>query len=202
MTEATFAKICLIIFAGILAQSEASLRVKVLDQTGAAIPAARVSIDRQPHPLTTNNHGEAVFDRLAPGKHTLLIAAQGFATLTTDKFSLRAGANEIEVKLEIEAVKEEVKVERNKSEANTDPRGDAFATVLTQEQIAQLPDDPDEFEDALKQMAGPGATFRVNGFRGGKLPPKSQIREIRFRTNSYAAENHESSFIMVDILTK
>ena len=35
------------------------------------------------------------------------------------------------------------------------------------------------------QMAGPGATMRVNGFTGGRLPPKSQIRQIRFRMNSY-----------------
>ena len=62
----------------------------------------------------------------------------------------------------------------------------AFSNVLTAEQIAQLPDDPDEFENAINQLAGPGAQIRVNGFRGGKLPPKSQIREIRFRMNPYA----------------
>ena len=43
----------------------------------------------------------------------------------------------------------------------------------------------------LEQMAGPGATFRVNGFTGGRLPPKSQIRQIRFRMNSFDAEYHE-----------
>jgi hypothetical protein len=65
-----------------------------------------------------------------------------------------------------------------------------------------LPDDPDEFEEALRNVAGLGARFRVNGFGGGKLPPKSQIREIRFRTNAFAAENHDFSHMMVDIYTK
>jgi Carboxypeptidase regulatory-like domain len=180
----------------------ASLRVTVLDQTGAAIPDAQISIDKRPRSLTTNGRGEALFHQLTTGKYRLKVTAKGFAPLVTDDFTLRAGVNEIEVKLEIAAVQEEIKVERDKGEANTDPRGDAFATVLTPEQIAQLPDDPDEFEEALRQIGGPGATFRVNGFRGGKLPPKNQIREIRFRSNAYAAENHESSFISVDILTK
>jgi hypothetical protein len=30
--------------------------------------------------------------------------------------------------------------------------------------------------------------IRVNGFRGGKLPPKSQIQQIRFRRNMFAAD--------------
>jgi carboxypeptidase family protein len=189
-------------FAVCLQPQEARLRVTVLDQAGAAIPDAQVSIGKQQRALTTNNRGEAVFNQLKTGKYRLQITAKGFASVTTDDFALRPGGNEVEVKMEIAAVREEIKVEREKAEANTDPRGTAFATVLTPEQIAQLPDDPDEFEDALRQIAGPGATFRVNGFRGGKLPPKSQIREIRFRSNAYAAENHESSFISVDIMTK
>jgi hypothetical protein len=44
--------------------------------------------------------------------------------------------------------------------------------------------------------------LRVNGFRGGQLPPKSQIRQIRFRMNSYAAENHDAGGIGIDVLTK
>jgi hypothetical protein len=51
-------------------------------------------------------------------------------------------------------------------------------------------------------MAGPGAVLRVNGFSGGRLPPKSQIAEIRFRFDPYSAENHESGFPRVDIRTR
>ena len=51
-------------------------------------------------------------------------------------------------------------------------------------------------------MAGPGAVIRVNGFSGGRLPPKSQIREIRFRLNPYAAENHNAGSVSVEIFTK
>src|SRR5215208_2374222 len=51
-------------------------------------------------------------------------------------------------------------------------------------------------------MAGPGAVLRVNGFRGGRLPPKGQIQQIRFRRNMFAADAHEPGFVSVDIVTK
>jgi len=180
---------------------DARLRVTVVDQTGAAIPNARVTINKQSQTLTTNKLGEINFTELAPGKYQLQVTAEGFAPLTVKDVNVRAGANDIEIKLDVAGVQDEITVGQDKREAGADPRG-AFATVLTAEQIAQLPDDPEEFEQAIRNMAGPGATFRVNGFRGGKLPPKNQIREIRFRTNAYAAESHESSFMSVDILTK
>ena len=74
--------------------------------------------------------------------------------------------------------------------------------MLSQAQIDELPDDPDEMEQALRDMAGPGAVLRVNGFRGGKLPPKSQIQQIRFRRNMFAADTHEPGFVSIDITTK
>ena len=82
------------------------------------------------------------------------------------------------------------------------PRGNAFANLLSRSQIDSLPDDPDEMEEALKEMAGPGAVVRVDGFRGGKLPPKSQIRGIRFRRDMFAAENHGGGMVFVDITTQ
>jgi hypothetical protein len=180
---------------------EARLRVTVVDQAGAAIPNARVTIDKREQTLTTGRLGDVNFVDLAPGRYRLQVTAEGFTPLTVKDVNVRAGANAIEIKLVVAGVQEEVTVGRDKREAGMDPRN-ASSTVLTEEQIAQLPDDPEEFEQALRNLAGPGASFRVNGFRGGKLPPKSQIREIRFRTNAYAAENHESSFMHVDILTK
>jgi hypothetical protein len=75
----------------------------------------------------------------------------------------------------------------------SNPRGSAFSTVLTSggEQIAMLPDDPDEMEAVLKAMAPPGATIRVDGFTGGPLPPKSQFARSACRASiSTTAQNH------------
>src|SRR5436309_14472031 len=106
-----------------------------------------------------------------------------------------------QVKLVIAELTETVQVGRDPRERASDPRSDAFATVLNQAQIEELPDDPDEMEQVLRDMAGPGATLRVNGFRGGKLPPKNQIQQIRFRRNLFAASSHEPGFISVDIIS-
>ena len=156
--------------APILAQNrkpvEARLRVTVVDQTGAAIKNARVTINNRRQTLTTSKLGEVNFNDLAPGKYQLQVAAEGFTPITVEDVNVRPGANNIEVKLEVANVQEEITVGRDKREAGTDPRN-AFSSVLTEEQIAQLPDDPEEFEQALRNLAGPGATFRVNGFRGG-----------------------------------
>ena len=96
-----------------------------------------------------------------------------------------------------------MQVGRDARERASDPRGDAFSTtVLGQQQIDELPDDPDEMEQMLREMAGPGAVLRVNGFRGGRLPPKGQIQQIRFRRNMFAADMHEPGFVSVDITTK
>ena len=186
-------------------KSEASLRVVVVDPTGAALVAATVylkSVDGKEQTQPTNERGEATFLRLPLGAYQLRITAAGFITQEITDRSLKAGSNTHQVKLEIEGVKENVTVAQSERDKNLDPRGNAFSSVLTAAQIDALPDDPEEFEQALRNLAGPGATFRVNGFRGGKLPPKSQIREIRLRMNPYSADNHESNFISVDILTK
>ena len=77
--------------------------------------------------------------------------------------------------------------------------------MLTREQIAALPDDPDEMEKVLQAMAPPGAQIRVDGFTGGKLPPKSQIRSIRLpRMDQIAAQNHGglNGLLFIDILTQ
>ncbi len=183
----------------------ASLSVVVLDPSGAAIPRAQVSlasVENKTDTLRTSGKGDATFSRLMPGVFRLVVEAKGFARREKDSVEIRAGINRIEVTLDVPLVEEQLAVEQDKREASTDARGNAFSTVLTAEQIAQLPDDPDELENVIREMAGPGAVLRVNGFRGGKLPPKAQIREIRFRMNPYAAENHDAGFVHVDITTK
>jgi len=186
-------------------QSSASLEVIVKDPTGALISKAQVQLSKNGKPQSlssTNQRGEARFNKLTTGRYQLHIAAAGFKALDLDDVELASGPQRREVSLEIDVIKVDVDVAEEAQVRNTNPNGPAFSNVLTAEQIAQLPDDPDEFENAINQLAGPGAQIRVNGFRGGKLPPKSQIREIRFRMNPYAPENHDAGFGLVDITTK
>ena len=185
--------------------SNASLEVVVKDPTGALINKAQVQLVKNGKAqslVSTNQRGEARFNKVPAGRYQLHIEAPGFKAQDIEDVELGNGPHHREVTLEIDVIKVDVDVDEEAQVKNTNPNGAAFSNVLTEEQIAQLPDDPEEFENAINQLAGPGAQIRVNGFRGGKLPPKSQIREIRFRMNPYAPENHDAGFGLVDITTK
>jgi hypothetical protein len=179
----------------------ASLRVTVIDQTGAAIVGAAVRVtlpDGVARDLASNNRGQAVLTDLSTGPIQLHIEAPGFAPYDA-RVTLRRGNNNQTITLRIANLEEELVVtDRDAS----DRRGNSFSNTLTEEDLAGLPDDPDEFEETLRQMAGGEAVFNVNGFRGGRLPPKNQIRQVRFRTNSFAAENHDAGRVHIDIITK
>jgi carboxypeptidase family protein/TonB-dependent receptor-like protein len=184
-----------------------SIRVVVLDQSGAAILGATVSVipanaapGTEAKVATANDQGEAVIERLTPGKYLVQIESVGFETKQLTDVNVRRGRQEKrQVELPIAGYVEEVEVTRDKTDQNLT---DNFSSALTPEQIDALPDDEDEMAEQLEQMAGPGAVLRVNGFSGGRLPPKSQIAEIRFRFDPYSAENHESGFPRVDIRTR
>jgi len=197
--------LCLFVAVTCLAQSNANLDVVVKDPSGALINKAQVQLIRNGKAqsvATTNQRGEARFNKLPAGRYQIHVEAPGFKAQDIEDFELATGPQRREITLEIDPIKVDVDVANEAQVRNTNPTGPAFSNVLTAEQIAQLPDDPEEFENAINQLAGPGAQIRVNGFRGGKLPPKSQIREIRFRLNPYAAENHDAGFGLVDITTK
>jgi len=198
--------IALLLVAGpCLGQSGASLEVVVKDPTGALINKAQVQLIKNGKAQSlssTNQRGEARFNKVPAGSYKIHIEAPGFKAQDIEDVELSTSPHRREVTLEIDVIKVDVDVDDEAQVKNTNPNGPAFSNVLTEEQIAQLPDDPEEFENAVNQLAGPGAQIRVNGFKGGKLPPKSQIREIRFRMNPYAPENHDAGFGLVDITTK
>jgi hypothetical protein len=191
-----------------LAQSVGTLRITVVDPSGAVIVGARVDVKASAPAgaaaasMSTGARGDADFNLLEPGRYTIHVESPGFETYEARDVRVRAGDNRREVKLAIAKFAETVDVGRDPRERASDPRGDVFATILGQAQIDELPDDPDEMEQALKDMAGPGAMLRVNGFRGGRLPSKDQIQQIRFRRNMFAADTHEAGNISIDITTK
>jgi Carboxypeptidase regulatory-like domain len=172
-------------------QGNTSLEVIVKDPSGALINKAQVQLLRNGKTQSlssTNEKGEARFKKVPSGRYQIHVEAAGFKAQDIDDLDLSNGSHRREVTLEIDVIKVDVDVADEAQVRNTNPNGPAFTNVLTAEQIAQLPDDPEEFENAINQLAGPGAQIRVNGFRGGKLPPKSQIREILASVHRFVAE--------------
>src|SRR5262249_12295591 len=151
---------------------EGTLRVTVLDPTGAVIVGARVVLAPGDIARETGARGDATFTALAPGRFTIHVESPGFEPADVRDYRVRPGDNRRDVKLALGRLTATVEVGRDPRQRASDPRGDAFATVLGPAEIDELPDDPDEMEQMLRDMAGPGAVLRVNGFRGGRLPPK------------------------------
>ena len=185
------------------ANAPAQLRVVVLDETGAGIPSAQITVSPPagaPVNATADERGIAVVPSLPIGNLQLRVDAQGFAT-DAAPLTIRRGANNQTVTLKIEGFQEQVVVD---DAAAIQATGSAETTkVLDEAVIEQLPDDPDELQALLEQMAGGvGAVFRVNGFTGGRLPNREDIRQIRFRTNSFAADNHDAGRVQVEIITR
>ena len=187
-----------------------SLRLVVKDPSGGVIPGAVVQVrgveDRtasvMKNDLRSDGQGVATADDLVPGRYSLEVTFAGFETLVVPDVRIRAGENRRDAVLKIQKLDEQVSVGRDKATVASDPNNDRFNTVLSKDQINALPDDPDEMERVLKEMAGPGAVIRVDGFRGGRLPPKSQIRSIRISRDAFAAENHMAGMVFVDIVTQ
>ena len=149
------------------------------------------------HTLAVDARGVAAFAALPEGPGELRVTADAFQSYS-GPIALKKGANAFSLQLPLANITAEIVVRQDEA----DRQGNSFVSTLDERQIAELPDDPDELEQMLQQMAGPGAVMRINGFRGGQMPPKNQIRQIRFRMNSYAAENHDAGGFGIDIFTK
>ena len=183
--------------------NQAQLRLIVIDQTGAGIPAATVTItpaSGQPVTVTSDERGVATMSGVTPGGVSVHVEYSGFNSYNGTA-TLRRGANNLTVTLAIAGLQERVLVSDTTS--TDDRRGNSLTTTLEEKDIEELPDDPDELAQFLQQLTGgAGAVFQVNGFRGGRLPPRDEIRQIRFRTNSFSADNHDAGRTQIEIITR
>jgi hypothetical protein len=74
------------------AEGTASVSGTVLDESGAAVPGAQVSLTRrdgvQLHALVSGANGEFVFAKLPPGSYLVIVNAKGFAPFSSAEFTL------------------------------------------------------------------------------------------------------------------
>jgi hypothetical protein len=183
--------------------SLAQLHLVVVDQTGAGIPAATITLTPQggsPIEAISDEHGVATLPDAPLGVAALHVEFSGFLPTDT-QVTLKRGTNNQNVTLALEGFQEQVVV--SDTTATDDRRGNSMSTTLDAAEVAELPEDPDDLQDYLTQLAGgAGAVFQVNGFRGGRLPSRDEIQQIRLRTNSFSADNHDAGRTQIEIITK
>jgi hypothetical protein len=192
------------------AQQTGSVSGVVQDTLGAVVVGATVTAvdaDLKEKTTTSNQRGEFTISGLAPGKYTVRVIAAKFALYENTEVEIAGGKKaELIVPLTVEAVQEQVNIDADQG-VSTDPDATAGATVLKGKDLESLPDDPDELEAALQALAGPGAgpnggQIYIDGFTGGRLPPKDAIREIRINQNPFSAEFDRLGFGRIEILTR
>ncbi len=190
-------------------QGRGSLRGLVMDELGAAVVGASVVLNDtngvQKAVTTTNSEGVYVFNGVQPGKYLLTAVAEGFAATEAAEVELAAGQRQTQ-DLTLRVTFEEKVTVAAETPLSTESTSNANQTLITGKDLDALPDDPDELAAALQALAGPqvgpnGGQIFIDGFSGGRMPPKESIREIRINQNPFAAENDQPSG-RVDILTR
>ena len=191
-------------------QSSGTLRGQVADEFGGLIVGATVTVADQTgveKTATTDAEGNYAFPSLPPGRYTVRATAPGFASFENTDVEVTAGRTiPLDVILPVAIEQAEVTITAE-SPISTEPENNAGALVLRGEDLEALPDDPDDLSDALQALAGPSAgleggdTF-IDGFSGGRLPPKESIREIRINRNPFSAEYDRLGFGRIEIFTK
>ncbi len=203
---------CLLLFVGIsIAQTATgTLRGQVTDQLGAVVRGATVTaIDAtgNERAATTNDDGNYTIAGVTPGVYLVRVNAPGFAQFENSQVEVAAGKKDLlDIQLGVSLEEEQVTVAGD-APVSTEPANNADALVLRGADLDALPDDPDDLEAALQALAGPsagpnGGQLFIDGFTGGRLPPKESIREIRINSNPFSAEYDRPGFGRIEILTR
>src|SRR5215217_4183721 len=192
-------------------QRPGALRGQGLDELGGAIIGASVTvIDSKgvEKSVVTNDGGNYVVNGLAPGKYTVRATNAGFAMSETPDVEVTAGKPvQFDITLKVAIEEQKVTVNTDNRELSTEPENNAGAVVLKDADLDALPDDPDDLAAALQALAGPsagpnGGQIFVDGFTGGRLPPRASIREVRINSNPFSAEYDRLGFGRIEILTR
>lgn len=187
----------------LLAQQAAdTIRGRVIDATGGALPGTTVTAqDAQANMTTvaTDATGTYVFRGLPPGRHTVRASFPGFSPYEHTEVDIAAGrTTTLPISLTIAPIKEEI--------LHNEPtfhRG----TVVVDSEFAALPDDPDDLAADLEALAGAsgapqGAQIFVDGFTAGSLPPKASVKEFRTNQNPFSAINDRVGFGRIEVFTR
>lgn len=182
---------------------------EVLDPSGASVPNAQVKLTGGAGftgQAATDGDGKFTIGAVLPGKYTMQITAPGFSVFQVRNITVTSAGYAIKVRLAIATEKQTVEV-TDAEAVTTDPNSSVGAIVLKGEDLNILSDNPDDLQSDLQALAGPsagpnGGEIFIDGFSGGKLPPKSSIREVRVNMNPFSAEYDRLGFGRIEVFTK
>jgi hypothetical protein len=183
-----------------------------LDQTGALLPTTLVAVEQNgavKQQVTADPAGQFVLRGLEPGTYTVRATLKGFAPYVNSEVTLAAGEERsLDIPLFVTLERQQITVsDTATSRLDLDPTSNVGALVLKGADLEALSDDPDDLAADLQALAGPaagpnGGQIYIDGFSGGRLPPKQSIREIRINQSPFAAEFDRLGFGRIEIFTR
>ncbi|MGD0301171.1 MAG: carboxypeptidase-like regulatory domain-containing protein [Bryobacteraceae bacterium] len=194
------------------AQQLGILHGTVMDESGALVPGAKVTVSTAAGPVksaTAGDDGSYSIAGLPSGKYSVQAASPGLVQFQPATVDIAAGGTAtLDIKLRVALEKQEVTVQENVGPTvSTDPSQNAGALVLRGADLDALSDDPDDLQSDLEALAGPsagpsGGQIYIDGFTGGTLPSKDSIREIRINQNPFSPEFDKLGYGRIEIFTK
>ena len=191
-------------------QSTGGLHGQVEDPTGAIIPGASVVLSGGGKTMQTTSNGTGYykFGSLAAGQYSVTTTIQGFTPYSVQDIAIAPGQNRnLNISMSIATQQQQVHVTAESNTISTSPSDNANAVVIKGKDLNALSDDPDELANELQALAGPaagpnGGQIYIDGFSGGQIPPKEDIREIRVNVNPFSAEFDRLGYGRIEIFTK
>jgi Carboxypeptidase regulatory-like domain len=206
-----FVVLALIVFVVTASAQTGRLTGKAVDSSGGVIPGAEVTVlgpgNTTVAKALTDGDGSFTID-VAPGSYALQVALDGFDPVVQGIAVTPTNNRPLSITLAVAKITQQVDVKEDAATISLDQSNNQTALVLKEEDIESLPDDVDDLTQYLTDLAGPraaaagGVQFMIDGFLGGQLPPKDQIKEIRINTNPFTTEYSRSGFGRIEIITK
>jgi hypothetical protein len=141
-----------------------------------------------------------------PGEYKLEIAAPDFDT-HTEIVRVTPEMGPLAVTMQLAVITQNVEVTETRNQVSIESDSSLTTTVLGRDFIDALPDDEEELAAYLQQIAGTrggvgGGGFIIDGFTGGRIPPKDQIQEIRISNSPFSSEFSGIGYGRTEIITR
>jgi hypothetical protein len=206
-----FLPLVLVMVAPPILGQTAALHGVVTDQSGAVVVEAVISLTGPSGVVQTKkstSDGTYSFSGLSSGDYVVQASAPNLALPEPAKVSLRSGVETLNLQLTVVLPTEQVAVQGNaRTSVSTAAESNASALVLRGDDLQALSDDPTDLATDLQALAGPsagpnGGALYIDGFSGGELPSKNEIREIRINQNPFSPEYDKLGYGRIEIFAK
>ena len=196
----------------VTAQGGGVVRGKVVDETGAAIPLARIMFIDTATGATRElkadgSDGFAVED-VRPGEYLLHVTAAGFQAVDHPVTVGNDALKPLTVMMQV-GLEEDVTVAGNRRESPLQAGQNADAIAFNRDFLGQLPVDGQDVVPLISSLLAPssrgvdGASIVVDGVEGDVLDlSASAIRRITVNRNPYSAEFRRPGKARVEVATE